>query len=291
MKKLSITLVLSMVLPLFAGAYSTIVNDDFSSGVRNVQSLPNQMAWYKDNSSGTSLTVSDGAMTQTAGTSAGMSLAHFGTNATGTIPVNLAVGDQLTVAFSFTFDGTSFGTSWNSGTALRVGLFDSGGSRISEDGFSGSSSAFSGYDGYMLAMGSSGTRLYDRTGTGALLSALGEYTTLLNETDVGGALITTGTLYSGTFTVARSDADQLDLIFSLTGGPGAHTISHSVAADITTSFDTLAFRIGGNVVDSMSFESFHIEYSAIPEPRSSVFLMGCAGLLVVFRCARRSEKA
>jgi pectate lyase len=138
---------LSLLLPLgilpLAATATVLVDDTWSSGVRNVQSLPERSAWF--GSSASRLVATPGALTGEVDSSR-LWMTYF-TNAQ---PHALAVGQSLRVRAVFALTSVA---AENGNRGLRVGLFNYGaGTRVGEDGISSSGANGLGVTGYLLNM-------------------------------------------------------------------------------------------------------------------------------------------
>src|SRR5580698_4366029 len=141
---LTLVVLLGLALPGFATVY---LDDFWADGLRTVQNLPTESAWFSSTSG--ALAATPGSMSLSVGGSAVMVLTYYTTNSTS--PVQLGVGDTLTATFNMTFSGLA--TS-NSSQGFRIGIFDFADStlspkRVTADGFS-SSSQGAGVQGYAL---------------------------------------------------------------------------------------------------------------------------------------------
>jgi pectate lyase len=126
---------------------NTLLDDTWTDGNRISQNLPTDSAWFT--STGSALTATTGSMSLAMGSSAIMALTYFTSNTAS--PVQLTLGDTLTVTLKFIFTNLAAG---NTSGGFRVGLFDFADStlttkRVTAD-FSGNNSQGSGVCGYAL---------------------------------------------------------------------------------------------------------------------------------------------
>lgn len=123
---------------------TVLLNDTFADGDRTTQNLPASAAFYQG---GSSVNQSLDVVSQTLQYSfdntsgqLGQYVVYF--TAEGS-PVSLNVGDKLSVSLTFSGDQIV-----NGADSLRIGLFDSGGSRVSADYSGVANVAFNAYTGY-----------------------------------------------------------------------------------------------------------------------------------------------
>jgi hypothetical protein len=283
-----------------------IVNDSWADGGRDNGADPLDINWWTSSAS-SGIEVSVGSMGLVTGTT--------GRGIHGIFPTQTLanVGDSLIATYTFTTPAT-IGTLQTG--AFRVGLFDTlgrAGLNANIVASSGSPNSLYGYyaasttglPGYMLDM-DVGTGAEDisfrqldtpvnvpgLTPTGRLLGTTTGFTQL-NPTGVdGGYAFTANTTYTGSFTITRISATDMQL----TGTLGSY--SHST----TDSFDSadigmLAFWANSNVFGTSStpdtanngidFSNIKIEFipAVVPEP-STLALLGVGALAVTLRRRR-----
>jgi len=125
MKRLSLAPVVLTTLLYVASASATVILDDtFADGTRNNQSLPTDSAWFV--SSASSWTTTPGSMSLAMGSTAVMGITYFGANSSS--PVQLNVGDTLTVSIKFTFTGVA---AQNTSQNFKIGVYDFADSSLS----------------------------------------------------------------------------------------------------------------------------------------------------------------
>ena len=125
MKRLSLVPVVLTTLLYVASARATVILDDtFADGTRNNQSLPTDSAWFV--SSAGSWTTTPGSMSLAMGSTAVMGITYFGANSSS--PVQLNVGDTLTVSIKFTFTGVA---AQNTSQNFKIGVYDFADSSLS----------------------------------------------------------------------------------------------------------------------------------------------------------------
>lgn len=137
---------------------TVFLDDTFLNGERTTENLPATAAWYGSNS--TLGQIADGAIRATC-TSQGNQhvFTHFRPLNS---PYTLALGEKLTVSFDF-----SLNKPVSSSSGIRFGLFDSAGSRVTNDGSTVSSTSFGndrGYGVFMNPLNTSGTGGFELRG-------------------------------------------------------------------------------------------------------------------------------
>lgn len=248
-----------------------LLSESFADGQRLVQNLPATSAWYSS-TSGASLTYENGALTSPKG----HHLVTYFTDMNGAENqvIALGVGDKLVVEFSFSITGSAS----NSG-GLRVGLMDSGGSRISKDSQTLNAAAFLDYTGYAAFLsngaGSAGKFYKRNPGVSNALIHSGStvYSDLMGAGSGTGATFVDGTNYTGTFTLERT-ASGVFMSISLSGLDG-YSFSYTDSDAPCTSFDTFVIWGAANLLETYTLTGFTVNYiAAVPEPNSAGAIMG-----------------
>lgn len=271
---------------LFAPAATavTLLNDNFSSGVRNVQNLPSQSAWFAQ-SSGSNLTVVSQHLNWAA--NGGFIVSYF--TASGS-PQNLNIGDTLTLSYTL-----SFATVPTGGNNFRLALLNSSnGARATADNQSASGTggnAYTNYSGYLFTTNlasSSGSvsSIQERSnfvnsGSNLLMSVGGTSAYVGLGTTGGNNALSDGVSYTGTLSLNLVSASQMDITHTING----FTFTRSDTVSPFTSFDTVAFNIGTSTV---TIDDISVVYTPVPEP-STLALTVLGGLAGIFcLCRRRS---
>ncbi len=270
---------------------NTLINETWADGERFTQDLSNNsMAWFS--SSGTStVDVSVGELRQNTGGSGRHILGYF-TDAGS--PVSIGMGEILQVNFTVSFPR---GEPLGDGNDFRVGVWDSGGARVSADnhGGTGTGSAiadFENYAGYIFAGGLDESRSISirkrNTGTAGILIASTSVYDTLGSTQSDNLTATPGVVYDGVLSLARTGADEMSISYSMTDGTiTLAEITRVDASGIYTSFDTVGFVMGSNVADAYVLNQ--VEISVIPEPSAAAALSGIAVLAAVVFYRRRTR--
>ncbi len=161
-------------------------------------------------------------------------------------PVNLQVGQTLKVTFSFSIQGGV--GSLTGDTALRIGLFNTGGSRISADITTlSSSSLFTNCVGYaaMMSPTANGISLRERKAAAGTnqTNLIGTATNVYSAPLTSGASQTlqANVKYTGVFTAYRNAAG-LEFALTLSGGAlNNYTISTAITSTPVLTFDAIAW--------------------------------------------------
>jgi hypothetical protein len=236
-------LVLFFLLGLTVGRASdvVVVSDTLSRASRTAAPTAAGAQWFIIGP-GTTATYAPGALTVSNNSSAQF-LGYFTTSAA---PVSLKVGQNVTLTFTFSFAGTLAPTTDQ--TACRIGLFNSGGARISSDITTlSSASTFESYSGYaaMMSPATAGQSLRKRV----VLASTNKNNLIGTAATVYGAplassasqSLATGVDYTA---VVRAERTSTGLEFTVTltgGGLTNYTITCAdPAAGSVTTFDTLA---------------------------------------------------
>lgn len=199
------------------------------------------------------------------------------------------VGDELKV--TATFSGQLGTNSRDSERPLGFAFYNSEGSQISANDLGeNGGGAYNPYSGYQTRMNTTArgqSPLVFRARTSASNALLNGHTTLSGgNTGNGSRLLEDDTIYTVSYSIARTDASTLLISFSMTGGNlGENYIgSLSVAsgsAGFTTTFDTFAVTVQNqNIFDTLTIHDVTISGPAIPES-STVALMLAGGVFAL----------
>lgn len=246
---------------------ATLLNDGFDNGSIGPQSLPDTAQWYGSTSD--NVTASTGSMTLSTagGTTSGLVTAYFTDSGT----VSLNSGETLTLSFVFSVTGVDSSVGY-----FRFGLFDSGGSRLTEQGQGAANSLFNNYSGYatLTNLDSDGSNIglnkRDNLPNNALLGTTSAYSSLGST----GANFTleNNTTYTSTLTLTYTGTSII-MTQSITGG-SLSGITHTLIDDsgsLFTEFDTVAISIQSAAANTITFDNINV--SVIPEPAASSFIM------------------
>lgn len=278
---------LAGILPLrVSAATTTLLDENFPAGERLTQNLPTTSAWYSSGAA-SSVTYGAGALTVATGPTARFAITYF---TDGGSPATLGIGDSLTATFSFSLTGVS---SYTAGY-LRIGLFNSGNSRIAADALTDTAAAYSNYAGYSLFLNPNSSTVVGAvreriSGSSSLINNSTAYNPALTNTSGGGALgtLNDSTLYTGVYTISRITADAVAISLLLSdGATQIYTISAQDISASTSIFDTFAFSASGNTVTNFTLNSVDIGLTTVPEPHVTMLLL-IGGVLVMKAISRR----
>lgn len=252
------------------GNSTVLLNDTFADGVRNIQNLPTESAWFS--SSSAALTVPAAGDLRAVQPTTSLTLTTYFT-AEGS-EVDLAnAGDELIITWVFTPTTVS---SANTSQGLPLAIVNTpSGSRISSD-TSPPSAAYAGYAMFInmsQTLGSSGNNLpfqlkeWNVAGAGNLLSSSGNWTALANGVASGVHGFDSGTQYTFTMTFTRNASSGLDITAMMSGGTynnsGTGTVSFTDATPNSFLFDTFALRPTGSANTAAQWDTSLFKVEAI----------------------------
>jgi len=234
-------------------SHATVLLDDtFADGTRNIQNLPTESAWYVSSSS--AWTTSVNAMSVAMSSTAILGVTYFGTNSSS--PVQLQVGDTLTVTIWFNFNGVA---PLNSSTDFKIGVYNFAQSTLSPTwataDLSSNSGQGSGVQGYALFQNcgvnfnsTSPMNLYKRTtvSDSALLSSSGDYTLLGSGPGSTNNFpgFANATAYSLQLSLYRTNSTTLAITATWQNQASGATLTNSVmdTGAANFNFDGIGFR-------------------------------------------------
>lgn len=214
--RLAICVVSGWLLAAIAGELrANIIDDDFGSGMRS--------GWFNSSTS-PGLSVSGGALVSSSGSP---TLVRYFAGQ------SLAVGDQLTLTFTFSASDIA-DKPWG----WRIGLLKSGAQMVSADNF-GASASFSDYQGYRLVTNlgakAPGSTVFQKRDDASVASLLGGSWRKVGDSTVGVNLVS-GVTYPVTVKMVRTGASSLELGVSMNGV----VITSAIDKEATNfTFDTL----------------------------------------------------
>lgn len=245
------------------------MDDSFADGERVTFVAPDSATWLKSQG-GTSVSVVPGAATFTmTGTSAEMIIAYF--TAAGA-PIDLGVGQQLSVQLTFSFSGLT--STASPSPALRFGVLDSQGTRVTADVTSTGNNMYIGDTGYGLftsfsstASGGAAFDLKRRTDTAPnnVFNSAANWTTLA----AGGVTPTfaDATDYTLTYVIERLSATQTKLTAGVGGGtldPSYRFSTIEESGSPLTRFDYFGWRMGAsNFASAITFKNLTVEVGGV----------------------------
>ncbi len=314
---LSSVSLLALAGPPAGEAAVTILNNDFSSGVRDVQDLPNESAWYAAGP-GERLFASpdDGGSLTLNQVNAGGANTGAMTYFTDSGAIEIPAGGSLSVSFDFVVNGV-FDSDNN---RFWVGIHNSHGSRLVQDAEvtdAGTSPGnrqmkldkFESYTGYEAAMNIDRTpekedpntsRIYrrpadnDRSRIMSNQGATGIGSS--NPEGMEDLYLNDETVYHMEFLLYRfQDGESIRATLNVSGGDllETQTMTGTDPSLIETSFDTFTIwqsrfvTSEATFTDEFIFQNFEVTY--VPEPSTYALLFG-AGALVVAGLYRRRHR-
>ena len=297
MKKTLLPFAFVSAIALSAGPLgaATLLNDSFADGSYTNQSLPSSSAWYYANTAGT-VTASAATNVYILDNNASGSLQTW-TYFTDSGSQALAVGETLSVTFNFDLMGT-VPTTVTDG-ALRFGLFDSGGTRVTanQTGSIANSNwnTDTGYSAFVnvnsLSSDVSSNLRQRASGISDTLWAAAATTTLSSSApgviDLGSTSDFSTLRYSATLSLTRSSSTQVDLLTTIKSSDGSTTyfsLTGSDTSGLTTTFDTFSIFIGQTVAQDFAIDNVNI--NIVPEPATWGLLAFGLAATMAFRRRR-----
>jgi pectin methylesterase-like acyl-CoA thioesterase len=297
MKKLKLPLllvvilaILALALPLIAAAANTLVNDTFADSNSQNQDLANNSLRVFNGRSTTTRTDAAGSVTFDMTATGSNSEAFWGFFTNANVPVNLGVGDRLSVSGTFSVTNLVGG-----GQDIRFGVMNSGGTRNTANLTGGmNQDTFANDTGYALQFVPSGTGapfiVYRRKDAAQLTSANNPFNTFGDFNAISGAgatarqTLANGTPYTLTYTIERLTANDTRINVAVTGGTLTnlnYTATESSQTPVTA-FDYFAFRVGGSTfAQKVQFTNLRIDYTpslpvitSQPQPSSLTVQVG-----------------
>ncbi|HLM58273.1 MAG TPA: pectinesterase family protein [Pyrinomonadaceae bacterium] len=263
---LALLAAVAALLPLVAGA-AVLVKDTFADGNSTVQNLANNSIRIFKGRAATTRTDAVGSVTFDMTATGSNSEAFWGYFTNPGAPVQLAVGDKLSVSGTFSLTGFVGG-----GQDIRFGVFNSLGTRNANDLTGGQNDAtFAGDPGYALGFFPSGTGspfvLYRRTNLNVnnVFNTFGDFTAI---SPGAGATarqtLANGTPYTLTYTIERLSANDSKISVAVTGA-GLNNLNFTATESSTTpntAFDYFAFRVGGaSFAQKVAFTDWTVDYT------------------------------
>ncbi len=264
-----IALIFTLTMPYTVGA-AVLVNDTFSDGNSIVQNLANNSIRIYKGRNATVRADTVGSVTFDMIATGSSAEAAWGFFTNSGSPVNLGIGDKLSVSGTFSLTGFV-----GSGQDIRFGVLNSGGTRNANDLTGGMNDAsFANDTGYALGFAASGTgtpfTIYRRKEATLLTSPNNPFNTLGDFTAISGTgatarqALTNGTPYTLTYSIERLSASDTKISVSVTGGSLSnlnYTATESSSSPITA-FDYFGFRVAGNTfAQKITFTNWLIDYT------------------------------
>src|SRR5215510_4823925 len=289
MKKIRIALIIFVAvfvaaLPFIVWA-APLVNDTYADGNSQNQDLVNNSIRLFNGRTTTVRTDAIGSVTfDLTNTTSSDAFWGFFTNAGS--PVNLQVGDKLTVSGTFVLTGLVGG-----GQDVRFGVLNSLGTRNANNLTGGMNDAsFSGDPGYALQFVPSGTgapfTIFRRTNLAVNnpFNTLADFTTIPSTGATTRQTLANATPYTLSYSIERLTATDTKISAVVTGGTLANLNFTSIETSATpnTAFDYFGFRIANNTfAQKIQFTNWLIDYTpglpvitSQPQPTSLTVQVG-----------------
>src|SRR5580765_5567397 len=256
-----------LALPWVVSAAS-VVNDTYADGNSQNQDLANNSIRLFNARSGTVRADAAGSVTFNITGAAGAE-AFWGYFTNSGSPVNLNIGDKLTVAGTFTLTG--FG---NNGNDVRFGVLNSLGTRNANNFTGGmNDSTFVNDTGYALDFfpspngSSTPFNILRRTtlNQGNLFNSINDFTVIPGSGATVRQALTNNVAYTLTYSIERLNATDTKISVAVGGGTLNNLSFTSTESSATpnTAFDYFAFRIGGNTfAQTIKFTNWSVDYVA-----------------------------
>lgn len=240
-------------------AYSPLLDDQFADGERATQNFPTSAAWITS-AAGTSLTVSSQQLVFPGDTTNPQHIVTYFTPSGS--PKAIGVNERLTTTFSFKVTAPI-----DASNGWRLGVFNSGGTRVTTDAQTTAHANFNAWTGYAAMVSPGGTtsgNVYERTGTNNTLIASTTAFTAIGASTASQAF-TAGTTYTGRFNLSRT-ASGLAVSLNFSGGAiSSYQLAASDASPTATSFDALAMTINRSgttpAVGSLTLDNVVVEHA------------------------------
>lgn len=276
---------------VWAQPSAVVVDDTFANGNSQKQDIANNSLWLFNGRSTTVRTDKVGSVSFDVTATSTNSEAFWAYFTPSGSPINLGIGDTLSV--SVTFSTTGFK---NNGQDIRWGVLNSQGTRNTGNLTGGmNDSTFVGDTGYGLDYYASGSGSPFVIGTRSVLTnanvfnSFGDFQTIAGTGASARQPLVDGTPYTLTYTIQRLTATNTQIGVSVTGGAlsGLNYTATESSATPNTAFDYFAFRIGGtNFSTGVSFTELLVKYTpAAPtitsQPQPSALTLQVGGNVTV----------
>lgn len=250
-----------------------LLNDTFADAERLTQSGVNSARWYTGGLGSTASVSSSSGLTLDASSGKATAMAYFN-------PTTLGVGETISLSFNY-----SFGAIANGDNNFMFGLYDSGGSYLTQDNLGFNNSLFSHYTGVATSgvfgpdpsgPGRDHIELRDKVANNLL--SISSYSEGLESRQVGAA--TPGEVYSASMAITRTSTGLM-----VESKIGTTTMVQKFEGTSLTRFDAVGVFATGNT-GSFTVDGVKVEYTGLPEP-SSLLAMGFFGSVLLGGVVRR----
>lgn len=271
---------------------SQILDDRFTD---NVQDLPDSARWFRMATVADTVTVGSGKMTLSSPGSSVQALSYFTPSGS---PVDIAVGQSLTVSFTLSTTGLT-----TASRGFHFGVFNSAGTRLTADTDAIPEATTTSYKGYGMRSNTLRNTSNDSTTNFNISKRVNNNTQLFS---VGGAWdvytgsqgfsFSNGTDYTLTLSLTNTGEGMQIVQTVMSGGTELLRMAHLDETDgYYTQFDTFSLYFQGVSSNSYSIDikDFSVSLGQIPETSTTAALMGlvlCGGL-VAYRSLRKRSAA
>jgi hypothetical protein len=230
-----------------------LLNETFVAGERLTENLPDTAAWYTAYAS-TAISDSTGDLVSSENRHI---FAYFTESGS---PQSLEVGESLTADMVFSLDTPAASTG-----GFRIGLFNSGGTRVATDNAGFSNDGFIDYTGYasfLNLQAASAMRLKQRTAGigGKLINSDDSFTDLTGSMGTGTNFVS-GQSYRLLLSVERIESGMV-ISAAIDGVDGYAATVTNTSAKIETAFDTLVVFGSSTALDGFTLTSVTISASS-----------------------------
>lgn len=262
---------------------ASVVDDVFANANSQLQDLPDNFVWLFNGRSATIRADQVGAVSFDVTTVGGSSEAFWAFFTDAGSPVNLSVGDTLSVSVTFSLNGFQA-----NGQDVRWGVLNSQGTRNTTNLAAGmNDSTFIGDAGYGLDWYASSSGPPFVIARRTVLSSADVFNSFADFTPINGTGASTrqplvdNTPYTLTYTIERLSATDTQISTAVTGGALQNLNYRAVesTASPNTAFDYFAFRIGNSSFTSkITWYELLVQYTpAAPvitvQPRPSALML------------------
>lgn len=248
---------------------TTIVDDVFATGDSSTQDLLNNLLQVFNGRTNNIRTDAPGSLTIDMTPAGGSSEAIWAFFTKSGAPINLGIGDRLSVAVTFSTTGFLA-----NGQDIRFGVLDSQGTRNTTNLAGGmNDGTFIGDTGYGVDFYPSGQGSPFVLGRRTVLSnanvfnSFGDFATVAGAGATDRQKLADSTLYTLRYTIERLSLTETKLTVSVTGGDldGLNYSGTEVTSAPNTTFDYFAFRVSGTSFSTkLTFTELLVEYFPAP---------------------------
>lgn len=287
------SLLLIAILPLFAQTGTIIIDDQFADANSQNQDLENNSVWLFNGRTNNLRTDSIGAVTLDVTPAGASSEAVWAFFTKAGSPMNLGVGDKMSVAITFALSGFLA-----NGQDIRFGVLDSLGTRNTTNLGGGHNDAtFINDTGYGVQFYPSGQGSPFVLGRRAVLSNANMFNNFDDFATIPGTgansrqALENDTPYTLVFTIERLTPSATSITVDVNGGKLSALTYSAIESNSNPNifFDSFAFRIAGtNFASKLAFSRVFVQYipgapviTAQPQPSALTVQVGTAVRMAV----------